>query len=215
VELILFVCNNAKNTKMTALLTENAQKYVTARFAENQNHRLIYHNLDHTLNVVNACKKIAGKCGISGIDLEMLVVAAWFHDVGYLSKLNNHEEASALEARSFLSKNVADEAFIRQVENCILATKIPQDPHDTLSAILCDADLFHVSQPDFLENVHFFWDEIKALNGIKQPDSFYLENTLRFFEAHHFKTNYGQTILDPGKKENMERVRRTLQKLKK
>jgi hypothetical protein len=199
---------------MTVLLTENAQKYVTARFAENHNAKLIYHNLDHTLNVVDACKKIAGECGISGTELEMLLVAAWFHDVGYLSKLDNHEEVSAMEARRFLAKNAADETFIRQVENCILATKIPQDPHDRLSAILCDADLFHVSQPDFLENVHFFWDEIKAINGIQQPDSFYLENTLRFFEAHYFKTKYGKTILDPGKKENMERVKRALQELK-
>lgn len=200
---------------MTTLLTEKAKKYVSARFAEKQNTKLLYHNLDHTLNVVNACKKIAGECGISGIDLEMLIVAAWFHDVGYLSKLDNHEEEGTIEARHFLTENVVDEAFIRQVENCILATKIPQNPQDTLSAILCDADLYHVSQPDFLENLHFFWDEIKAINGKKQPDSFYLENTLRFFEAHHFKTNYGQTVLDPGKKENMERIKRTLQAVKK
>jgi len=201
--------------KMKETIIREVEKFVTGLLKNETPETYAYHTLDHTMEVVKNAVFIGTKENLPKDEMSILRVAAWFHDVGYLSKLNNHEEASALEARSFLSKNVADEAFIRQVENCILATKIPQDPHDTLSAILCDADLFHVSQPDFLENVHFFWDEIKALNGIKQPDSFYLENTLRFFEAHHFKTNYGQTILDPGKKENMERVRRTLQKLKK
>lgn len=195
---------------MVSLLTQKAQTYVTARFAENRNTKLIYHNLDHTMNVVNACKVIAVECSVSGIELEMLLVAAWFHDVGYLSKLDDHEEAGAEEARHFLIENGVDEAYIRQVEKCILATKIPQNPHDKLSAILCDADLFHVSQPGFLENLHYFWDEMKAMNGTRQPDSFYLENTLRFFEAHHFKTKYGQIILDSGKTENMKQVKRSL-----
>lgn len=194
---------------MTPIL-EKTQNYVTTHFESSHNAKLIYHNLDHTLNVVKACRKIADKCGICGDELEMLLVAAWFHDVGYLSELNNHEKIGALEARLFLTGNGVQEAFISQVEKCILATRIPQNPRDKLSAILCDADLFHVSQPDFLANLHFFWDEMKAINGEKQTEIHYLENTLRFFEAHEFKTKYGKSTLDLGKKKNLEQIKRLL-----
>jgi HD superfamily phosphohydrolase YqeK len=214
-KLVFFVNNNSHHLSFMTPILEKTQSHVTAHFESSHNAKLIYHNLDHTLNVVRACKKIAGECGVSGVELEMLLVAAWFHDVGYLSKLDNHEEIGAMEARQFLSENKVDEAFISQVENCILATKIPQNPQDRLSAILCDADLFHVSQPGFLENLHYFWDEIMAINEVKHPESYYLENTLRFFEAHEFKTKYGKNVLDPGKKENLERVKRTLQTLRK
>jgi len=192
-------------------ILDKTRDYVSELFVNHHDEKLIYHNLDHTLNVVSASRKIAAECSVSGEELEMLLVAAWFHDVGYIQELSNHEENSAQQARHFLSKNGMTEDFILQVEKCILATKIPQNPLDKLSSILCDADLFHVSQPDFLENLHYFWDETTAINGTKQTELFYLENTLRFFEAHEFKTKFGKASLNPGKLENLKMVKQAIE----
>lgn len=191
-------------------IIEEAQKYVTALFKEHSDDKLRYHNIEHTKNVVKAARLIASKCSISEDELEMLTVSAWFHDVGYLEKIKGHEEISARLAVDFLKQHGKDEAYIAQVEKCISATKIPQTPHDRLSAILCDADLYHVSQEDFMEDTQIFWDELSAMNGEELNEVKYLERTLKFFKEHEFKTDYGKTILEPGKRANMKKVKKAL-----
>jgi HD superfamily phosphodiesterase len=191
-------------------ILNKAQDYVTALFKEHSDDKLRYHNIEHTKNVVNAANLMARKCTVSDEEREMLSIAAWFHDVGYLEKIKGHEEISMKYARVFLEKHGKPEKYIRQVEDCIAATKVPQEPKDKLSAILCDADLFHVSQEDFMEDTQIFWDELSAMNGEELNEIKYLEKTLKFFKAHEFKTEYGKTILDPGKKANLKKIKKAL-----
>ncbi len=191
------------------------QEYVTRLFSDSNDDTLRYHNIRHTRNVVEAARLIAGKCRVAGRPLEELLVAAWFHDVGYLHRTHNHEDISKQYAREFLQSNGMDQEYIEQVEKCIEATRVPQDPQDQLSAILCDADLYHVSREDFMEDTQIFWDELNAMNGEELDDSHYLERTLRFFNDHHFHTHYGKTILKPGKDVNMLKVKKALEQRQK
>ena len=146
-------------------ILDDAQQFVTKLFKENSDDKLRYHNIRHTKNVVDAARLIAGKCNISNQEMEMLLLAAWFHDVGYLERKVNHEDISKKYAREFLERHSAQPEYISQVERCIEATRVPQRPNDKLSSILCDADLFHVSQDDFMEDTQIFWDELSAMNG--------------------------------------------------
>ncbi|MFP4470676.1 MAG: HD domain-containing protein [Bacteroidales bacterium] len=127
-------------------ILDEARKYVTKLFKENNDDKLRYHNIRHTRNVVDAARLIAGKCMVNDRDMEMLLVSAWFHDVGYLERKVNHEDISKKYAREFLERHSMQPEYISQVERCIEATRVPQNPQDKLSSILCDADLFHVSQ---------------------------------------------------------------------
>jgi len=191
----------------------DTQEYVTRLFKQNNNNKLRYHNIVHTRNVVKAAMLIGGQFNHNGGDINALLVAAWFHDVGYLEGKLNHEEVSKRFARNFLSKKNADETFIRQVEKCIDATKIPQNPTDRLSAALCDADLYHFSQDDFMESTHVFWNELAALNGDEFDEMKYLKRTLEFFGEHQFQTEYGRTLLEPGKRANFKKLKAELKKL--
>lgn len=193
-------------------ILEESGTYVTTLFKERSDDKLRYHNIVHTQNVVKAANLIAGKCSATDEEIEILLVSAWFHDVGYLETKVNHEDASKYFAREFLQKKGKNENYIRQVERCIEATRIPQKPLDKLSAILCDADLFHVSQDDFMEDTRIFWDELAAIDGEEMNEIKYLDKTLRFLNLHVFKTEYGKTILDPGKKANLKKVKKALEK---
>jgi predicted metal-dependent HD superfamily phosphohydrolase len=193
-------------------LLSDTEKYVTGLFLKNNDDKLRYHNIVHTKSVVKAAELIAGKCAHHDGDIEALLVAAWFHDVGYLKTKVEHEEVSKRYARNYLEGKGADEAFIHQVERAIEATKLPQNPQDRLSAALCDADLYHVSQDDFMENTQIFWDELAAMNGEDMDEFKYLGTTLNFLNAHKFQTEYGQTILEPGKQANLKKVRKALEK---
>ena len=191
-------------------IIDDAQKYVSALFDKYISDKLRYHNIRHTENVVVAARLIASECNISGAELEMLLVAAWFHDVGYLETIKDHETLSGKKARVFLEKRGKDRFFIDQVERCIAATKIPQSPIDRLSAILCDADLFYLSQDDFMTDTRIFWNELAAINGQAESDAAYLKQSLRFFENHSYKTDYGKTVLEPGKVANIQKIKAAL-----
>ncbi len=193
-------------------ILDEARDHVTKFFEENSNDKLRYHNIKHTRNVVSASELIAGKCSVSEKELEMLLVSAWFHDVGYLESKKNHEDASKRSVREFLQMHDIGEDYILQVEKCIEATRVPQQPRDKLSAILCDADLYHVSQEDFMEDTQIFWDELSAMNGEDMNEIKYLEKTLKFFKEHTYHTDYGKAILEPGKKANLKKVKKELKK---
>jgi HD superfamily phosphodiesterase len=56
---------------------------------------LLYHNLDHTLQVVQHTKEIAGHYPLDANSLFSVVAAAWFHDTGHLTgESEGHEERS-------------------------------------------------------------------------------------------------------------------------
>ena len=80
----------------------DTEKYVTSLFAQNNNDKLHYHNIVHTKSVVKAAELIGGKCEHGDGDINALLVAAWFHDVGYLETQLDHEEVSKRFAREFL-----------------------------------------------------------------------------------------------------------------
>nr|NQU91547.1 HD domain-containing protein [Bacteroidota bacterium] len=192
-----------------------SENYITGLFKANSDDKLRYHNIEHTKNVVKAATLIAGKCNIKGSELEALLVAAWFHDVGYLEIMVNHEDVSKKLAREFLEKRGMGEDYIQQVERCIEATRVPQNPADKAAAVLCDADLYHLSQDGFMDDTQIFWDELSAMNGEELEEIKYLEKTLKFFKDHQFKTEYGRTILEPGKETNLKRVKKALKKRQK
>jgi predicted metal-dependent HD superfamily phosphohydrolase len=190
----------------------DTEEYVTGLFLKNNNDKLHYHNIVHTRAVVKAAELIGGKCEHGDGDINALLVAAWFHDVGYLKTKVDHEAVSARYARKFLEEKGMDETFIQQVERAIEATKLPQTPEDRLSAALCDADLYHVSQDDFMENTQIFWDELAAMNGEDMDEFKYLGTTLKFLSDHQFQTEYGRTLLEPGKQANLKKVKEAFEK---
>ena len=188
------------------------QKYVTHLFQQNHNNKLHYHNLRHTLTVVSAAKKIGMNCKLDEEELQTLQIAAWFHDVGYLECIKNHEEISKQYARGFLTRNGIGKTLIDQVERCIDATRLPQNPRDRMSEVLCDADLFHVAQEDFMSDTQIFWDEMAAMNGEEMDEKKYLRITLDFLKNHQFQTPCCQKNLEPGKQANLKKLQKAFEK---
>ena len=44
-----------------------------------------YHNLDHTREVVSAASEIGSSSDLEDEDMELIILAAWYHDLGYSS----------------------------------------------------------------------------------------------------------------------------------
>ena len=76
-------------------IDKRIEEYVTGLFDQMHSPSLIFHNLEHTENVVKRTKEIAGHYNVSEKEMLILFAAAWFHDTGYLlAEPRLHEEKS-------------------------------------------------------------------------------------------------------------------------
>jgi predicted metal-dependent HD superfamily phosphohydrolase len=95
-----------------------------------------YHNLQHIQEVL---KTIAL---IEDIPLNIVRLAAWFHDIIYKPQAKDNEEKSAIYAREMLTELGLPEQAIATICRLILCTKNHQaEPEDLEAQILLDADL--------------------------------------------------------------------------
>jgi len=189
-----------------ASLLADIEKHVKGLFSQHPRPYLRYHNLYHTLQVVNHTKEIAQFYKYNDLDLFMLMAAAWFHDTGYLLADNTevHEQKSTEVMAEFLtSKNVALN-IIENVSHCIMATKMPVSPRSLSEKIICDADTYHLGTDDFFTHNQLVKEELEA--RLQQPMENWRNSSLSFLITHHFFTTYCQELLNEGKQKNLKKL---------
>jgi predicted metal-dependent HD superfamily phosphohydrolase len=197
----------------TGLIIEAAQQYVTAQYKEHPHPNLVYHNLEHTRQVVAAAEQISAHYRLEDTDLMVVYVAAWFHDLGYLmGESKMHEEKGAELAKNFLNIQEVPLNIQEQVAACIMATKMPQNPQNLLEEIVCDADLFNLGTKDFKNRTKILHQEMELTYGKEIPGAVWTEGSLRLLEGQHYHTAYCRTLLQQQVEENISRLKEKLEK---
>jgi len=196
-------------------IINKAHQYVQNILNEHAPPENVYHNLNHTTEVVAAVKEIAAAEGVGGDDLELLIIAAWFHDSGYVKVCKGHEEVSIEYVKEFLKLNNYPREKTEKIISMIQATKVPQVPKNHLEEILCDADLHHLGTKIFEEKGDLFRLEIEKRGDGVCSDQEWLEISERFFKNHNFFTSYAKEKFGIQKNINFIKIEKQLKKLKK
>ncbi len=170
-----------------------------------------YHNLAHTKDVVESCVEIGIGEKVSPDDLEMIQIAAWFHDLGYIEKTEGHEELSAMFASNFLTEEHFPNDRIETVICCILSTRVPQNPMNNLEKIICDADLSHFGRKTFFEWNNKFRVEYEHYSHRRLTEYEWITKTIDFVTRHNFFTDYALQNFSTQKKENLRQLQLQLE----
>ncbi|MGJ7030999.1 Pycsar system effector family protein [Niabella hirudinis] len=190
----------------TALLPD-VEHYVKQYIADHAQPGLYYHNLEHITHAVAAAKQIADHYQLPESAYAIVVVAAWIHDLGYYAGgRDGHEETGARMAAGFLASKNADLSFIKAVEGCIRATKMPQAPAGQLEAIVCDADLFHLGTAGFEAFNKRMRKEEEAVFQKKISKEEWRSSSIRLLQQHQYQTDYCRLLLNDKKQENLEKL---------
>lgn len=194
-------------------LINAARDYVTDLYQHRIKPELVFHNLEHTEDVVEACSYMADHFQLNEGDRQVLMLAAWFHDTGYIrGEAAGHEAESIRMATDFLNARNADPVLTQRVSSCIEATRMPQSPVSLIEKILCDADMYHLSTTDFSARNQLLRKEQEALLGQKIPQKTWRKNNISFLQNHQYWTEYGQQQLEPLKADNLHQLQRKKQK---
>lgn len=193
-------------------LIQKAENYVKKLFEEKLGDKYKFHDIEHTQHVAQMAEEIGKAVGLSAEQLEMVILAAWFHDTGYSEKYAGHEEVSSRIAFEFLKENGYPEKKILKVQKIIMATKMPQSPSDLMEEVLCDADLAHLGKKNFFEFNNRLRDELKdekIINRIRKKDWF--RHNIAFLESHDFHTKYAQNLFGKKKKKNIKKLKKKVE----
>ncbi len=173
-----------------------------------------YHNLDHTIQVVDKIKILAKEENISPEDTENLLLAGWFHDLGYVDDADNHEEESRKIASDFLKQHQFPEERITKIGELILATDKFYKPKNHLEEVIKDADLYHLASDDYFRICENLRQEIKEVHHQKFSKQQWSELNIVFFSKHQFYTKYAKENWQPIKEKNVDRILSNIQNLK-
>ncbi len=177
---------------MNDKLIQEVEAFVNNYFNENDLKKLVYHDVFHTVEVVKAAKKIGVGNNLSDEEMEIVIISAWFHDLGYTVSRVDHEGISADIALSFLTKNNYPSDKIEKVKSCILATKSSKTPQNIMEKILCDADLIHMAKKNFLERSELLKSEFENCEGKSISAKEWYEKTMKFITQHEYFTQYAK-----------------------
>lgn len=189
-------------------LIESVENYVLLFLKQKLSSDLVFHNLAHTSEVVKAAWEIGQCSDLNESEMEILIVAAWFHDCGYAYAYTGHEEESKKVAKSYLEKWSANTDFILSVLACIEATKFPQRPGTMVEKVLCDADLFHFTKPSYPQYAKAIRKEFEVFLDKRYSEEEWLKINTSLLKAHNYCTAYGKFVLSRFKEVNIELMNR-------
>ena len=166
---------------------------------------LLYHNAEHTLHPELGVASMANKLSlleqISDQERELVVTAAYLHDIGYLTQPHKNEPIAAKIAGETLPAFGYTMPEVAYVQNLILATEVPTNPRNHLERILCDADVDNVGRDDFLDLNEALRKEIGANDQLD-----WYKRSIRFLEGHQFYTPSARALRDEGKQANLQKL---------
>jgi len=194
--------NNPMMNQKNQILVK-ADDFVFDLFKSKEASILLYHNYTHTYDVVSACKEIGEASGLADDEMEIILLAAWFHDVGYLQSFENHEEMGVEMMQKFLTQQNYDAHKIETIKACILTTKLSKEPTSFLEEIICDADMKVLGSTDYNQSSRLLIAEFSVLKNIELSEQEWLEQEIDFLSSHRYYTKYAQLNFSATKTQNL------------
>jgi predicted metal-dependent HD superfamily phosphohydrolase len=188
---------------------QQAIDHILSRLEKDLPETLYYHGRHHAVDVLESAKMIAKSENVTLEEINLLLVAAAYHDCGFLNKYKNHEEESCKIARGALPQFGFDDVSVVKVCEMIMATKVPQNPHSKLAEILCDADLDYLGTDRFKRTGDLLYDELIAIKAISDRKT-WDHIQIKFLTAHRYYTKFSKENRQPTKELHIRGLKKTL-----
>lgn len=187
-------------------VANKTKQYIADFFQNHMPAEYVYHDLEHTVQVVNAMEEIARSYELDAEQLEDLHLAAWFHDTGYTKGPQEHEERSCEHASQWMKEQEYASERIESVCKIIMATKLPQNPQSLSEQILADADLSHLGKTTYWQRCDLVRQEIAYLSGKHMSEKEWVEFEIEFMEKHNYHTTAAQRLYDKRKQKYVRQL---------
>jgi predicted metal-dependent HD superfamily phosphohydrolase len=186
----------------------------------NLSDKYYYHNLQHTLTVIKSAIRLGELAQLPERDIELLAIAAAWHDTGFIHRREKNEEIGANLAKMAMERvGRYTEGEIADVVSAIRSTEVTfedasaamiQMAHGRLSEFLLDADLSHFGAPGLLRSSLCLLKEFTGLDVLSPKDlrdpraTEFIAGTVRMLNRHNFQRQESRLLLAEQKSLNYE-----------
>lgn len=198
---------------MNSEILTQAEAFVATLFQEKLPPWAVYHNLLHTQQTVDAAAEIAEGSKLNKSDTELVLLASWFHDAGYVATVEGHEEKGVELAAAFLQGKHYPAEKIERVVDCIRATRIPQSPKTFLEEVVCDADMSHLGKKRLFERSDLLRMEMELRTGTMFTDLEWVRKNVEFTSSKSFFTPYARREWEGRRQKNLLELQESLRSL--
>lgn len=195
-------------------IIKQAEDYINALLKDKLSNLYCYHNFNHTLHFVHAVKELMDSEIEDELEKEILLIAAWFHDSGYIDGAKNHEDRSCEIVTSFLNDRGYDSDYIDKVTALIRATKMDEAAVTPSEKIMKDSDYSHFAQKEYISISELLRKEWELVDNKKYTDFEWLStNFAMMSNCHQYYTRYAQINWQPKKQKNISRILKKMNQL--
>jgi predicted metal-dependent HD superfamily phosphohydrolase len=184
-----------------------ASGYIIHRLRRELNPSLSYHCVEHTLDVLDATRRLADSEKIEPHARILLETASVFHDAGMLVQYKDHESVSVVLAKQALPGFGYSDSEIDEIASLIMVTKLPQGPGNHFEQIICDADLDYLGRDDFFINsfkLRLEW-QTNHIRNTTLPEWFAIQ--IKFLTEHQYFTNSAFHLRHEKKMQHLEEIK--------
>ncbi len=197
--------NRKFELKLQNIRFDVLEDLILTKLEKGLNKRLYYHNVKHTIDVVNQVEVIGKGEGVSDEELIILKTAALFHDLGHTISFIDHEEQGIIFAKDILPNFNYSTEQIEMVSELIYATKFPPEPKNRLQEIICDADLDYLGRTDFLPTSNNLYLEMFEHGKIKNRKE-WNDIQISFLRSHQYYTDTARRTREVNKQEQLKKI---------
>ncbi len=193
-------------------IIKKAELFVIDIFNSSLPETYVYHNYAHTRYVVKKVKEIAKAEKIGDDEKEAVVLAAWFHDLGYIDGKKGHEQRSAEMATQFLKGHDYPSEKTAVVLSCIKATDFNTTPETLLHQIIRDADTAHFAEEDYPNYSKMLKTECEIIDKCNLSKSEWNAGNIKVFNNHKYFTPYANATWLAPKIKNLHALNKAADK---
>lgn len=170
-------------------IIKQAGEYVFRLFKQKLSKKLVYHNYKHTFETVAEAQDLGQLSNLPPDRMEDLMLAAWFHDTGYIETYEGHEKESIRIATEWLEEKQFPQERIDRISSIIMATKHNHEPDTPDQELMVDADLSNIGKETFFATAELLRVEWEIFQ-----DKFYTDREWEQFQMDFLLSTTFHTI---------------------
>jgi uncharacterized protein len=188
---------------------DKAKKFILDKLKSELPETLYYHGQHHVLDVLSSAETLGKLENINNGEMELLKLAALFHDSGYIINSHDHEKLGCGIVKENLPGFGYSQKEIEAICGMIMATRYPQQPTNLLEEIICDADLDYLGRNDFFEIGNTLHKELNE-QGVLLNDNDWNKLQETFLSSHNYFTKAATDLRKAKKEEHLNKIREIL-----
>lgn len=201
----LGICKPPVSLKFEYMKVKEAINHILGLMEKQLPTNLFYHSVYHVSDVMESAKQLAGMENLTNYEKDLLFTAVAYHDSGFLYQVKEHEARGCEIVREWLPEYGFNTEEINRICGMIMATRIPQTPHNLLEEIICDADLDYLGRNDFWTIGNKLFMELTDM-GILKSEEEWNKLQLSFLTNHQYFTESAIRIRNDMKLEHLKKI---------